>query len=82
VKRKRLSSKEWQKWEQIAAKILKAEAQVAACQAAANDPAIASSAADLQTRYAALHDAQAEVEQLYVRWAELEDKHAQAISDA
>jgi ATP-binding cassette subfamily F protein uup len=79
-KRKGLSYKEQKELDQIEAKILEAETTVAACQAAANDPSVASSATDLQERYAALHAAQAEVERLYVRWAELEEKRAQAIS--
>ena len=79
-KRKGLSYKEQKEWDQIEATILKAEEQVAMCQAAANDPSIASSATDLQERYAALHAAQADVERLYVRWAELDQKQTQAIS--
>lgn len=82
AKRKGLSYKERQEWEQIEAKILKAEAQVAACQAAANDPAIASSAADLQARYGALQDAQAEVERLYARWAELDAKRSETVGSS
>ncbi len=77
-KRKGLSYRERQEWDTIEQKILKAEEVVAACQAAAHDPAIASSAEALQERYAALHAAQAEVERLYSRWTELEDKRAQA----
>ena len=78
-KRKGLSYREQQEWEKIEEQILKAEEIVAACQTASNDPAIASSAADLQERYAALHTAQADVERLYARWAELDEKRAQAI---
>ena len=77
-KRKVLSYRERQEWETIEQKILKAEEVVAARQAAAHDPTIASSAEALQERYAALHAAQAEVERLYGRWMELEDKRAQA----
>jgi ABC transport system ATP-binding/permease protein len=77
-KRKGLSYRERQEWEAIEQKILKAEDVAAACQAAANDPAIASSAEALQERHAALHAAQAEIERLYARWTELEDKRAQA----
>ena len=77
-KRKVLSYRERQEWETIEQKILKAEEVVAARQAAAHDPIIASSAEALQERYAALHAAQAEVERLYGRWMELEDKRAQA----
>jgi ATP-binding cassette subfamily F protein uup len=79
-KRKGLSYKEQKEWDQIEEKILRAEEAVAVCQTAASDPAIASSATDLQDRYAALHDAQSEVERLYVRWAELDEKRVQAIS--
>ena len=70
---------EQKEWDQIEEKILKAEEAVAVCQAAASDPAIASSATDLQERYAALHAAQAGVERLYARWAELDEKRTQAI---
>jgi ATP-binding cassette subfamily F protein uup len=81
-KRKGLSYKEQKEWDQIEAKILEAEAHIATCQAAASDPAIASSATDLQERYAALHAAQTEVERLYARWAELGEKRAQALSSS
>jgi len=81
-KRKGLSYKEQKEWDQIEAKIMKAEETVAACQAAANDPAIASSAGELQDRYAALHTAQTDVERLYARWAELEEKRSQALGSS
>ncbi|MBH0193493.1 MAG: ABC-F family ATP-binding cassette domain-containing protein [Nitrospira sp.] len=79
-KRKGLSYKEQKEWDQIEAAILNAEKRVTACQAAANDPAIASSAAELQERYAAFLAAQVDVERLYARWAELDEKRAQVIS--
>ena len=44
--------------------------------ASGTDRAIASSADMLQERYAGLQAAQAEVERLYARWAELEDKRS------
>ncbi len=78
-KRKGLSYKEQKEWDQIEARILKAEERVATCQAAADDPSIASSAVDLQERHAALHAARQDVERLYARWAELDDKRAQAV---
>jgi ABC transport system ATP-binding/permease protein len=81
-KRKGLSYKEQKDWDQIEAKILEAEKRVAACQVAANDPSIASSAADLEERHAELHTAQTDVERLYARWAELDAKRAQAIGSA
>ena len=79
-KRKSLSYKEQREWDQIETAILKAEEQVVACQAAANDPAIVSSPTELQERYAALHAAQEEVERLYARWTELDEKRAQVMS--
>ncbi len=81
-KRKGLSYKEQKEWDQIEVSIQKAEERVAACQASANDPSIASSAADLQERYATLHAAQADVESLYTRWAELDEKRNQASGSA
>jgi ATP-binding cassette subfamily F protein uup len=80
TKRKGLSYKERKEWEQMETAILKAEEDLAACRAAASDPAIASSAGDLQIRYAALHQAQDEVDRLYARWAELEEKRAQSVN--
>jgi hypothetical protein len=56
--------------------ILDAETAVVACRRAAEDPGIASDPAALQTRYAALEAARAEVTRLYDRWAELETKQA------
>ncbi len=81
-KRKGLSYREQQEWEKIETQILKAEETVAACHAAANDPAIASSAEVLHERYSALRAAQAEVERLYARWTELDEKRAQAVNSA
>ncbi|MDH4088027.1 MAG: ABC-F family ATP-binding cassette domain-containing protein [Nitrospira sp.] len=78
-KRKGLSYKEQGEWDQIEARIQETEATVAACQVRANDPSIASSPADLQERYTALHAAQADVERLYARWAELDAKRTHAV---
>jgi ATP-binding cassette subfamily F protein uup len=77
-KRKGLSYREQQEWDKIEQKIAKAEAAVAACQAAADDPAIVADADALRTRYAELESAQAEVERLYARWAELDARKAPA----
>jgi ABC transport system ATP-binding/permease protein len=65
---------EQREWEGMEAAILEAEAAVAACRQAAEDPAITSDPAALQARYAALDAAQAEVDRLYARWAELEGR--------
>ena len=54
--------------------ILEAEDSLARCQEAVDDPAVATDPRALQERLAALNDAQAEVERLYARWAELEAK--------
>jgi ATP-binding cassette subfamily F protein uup len=81
-KRKGLSYKEQKEWDHIETKILEAEAAVAACQRALNDPAIVSVAAVLQERCAELHAAQADVERLYSRWAELEEKRSQLAAGA
>lgn len=76
TKRKALTYREQQEWEQMEYKILQAEDAVAACQSAMTDPAIASDAAALQAQCEALDVAHAQVEQLYARWSELEDKRA------
>jgi len=76
-KRKGLTYREQKEWDTIEQKIAKAEAAVTDCQAAANDPAIVADAEALRARYAALEAAQAIVEQLYGRWAELEQKRTQ-----
>ena len=71
---KRLGYREQREWDGMETAIGAAEANVKACQEAAEDPAIASDAGALEARYAALETAQAEVDRLYARWAELEDK--------
>ena len=63
---------EQREWDGMEAAILEAEAALAACRQAAEDPAIVSDPAALETRHAALDAAQAEVDRLYARWAELE----------
>ena len=73
-KRKGLSYQDQREWDKIEGNIVKAEAALAASRAAVNDPAIVSDADTLQTRHVALETAQAAVEQLYTRWAELEEK--------
>jgi ATP-binding cassette subfamily F protein uup len=77
-KRKGLTYREQKEWDTIEQKIAKAEAAVVACQTAVNDPAIVADAAALRTRYAALETAQAAVDQLYAKWAELEEKRTQS----
>ena len=71
---KRLTYREQQEWERMEADILAAEDALSRAQEAAEDPAVATAAAALHDRYAALEAARAEVERLYARWAELEEK--------
>ena len=73
-KPRRLGYLDQREWERMEARILAAEAQLVACRQAAADPAVATDHAALQTRLAALASAQAAVDQLYARWAELEGK--------
>ena len=81
-KAKKLSYREQKEWGTIEENILKAEEQVSACQAAMHDPAVVSNAAALQDRSQALVAAQAEVERLYARWAELDEKRAQTVQSS
>jgi ATP-binding cassette subfamily F protein uup len=68
-KRPYLEQREWEGMEEA---ILGAETALAAAQTAAADPTVATDATQLQQRLQALNDAQAEVDRLYARWAELE----------
>ena len=72
--KKRFTYDEKREWESMEATILAAEARVAAMEAAVASPDPGASAVALAERYSALADAQKEVERLYARWAELEEK--------
>lgn len=78
-KRKGLTYRERQEWDHMEQAIAKAETGLAACQSAVHDPAIVSDAEALRARYAAMEAAQAEVDGLYSRWAELEEKRNQSV---
>ena len=71
---RRLSYSERREWEQMEAAILEAERTLEACHVAAHDPSVAANAAVVAQRYAALQGAQQQLDRLYVRWAELEEK--------
>ena len=73
-KPKRLGYHDQREFEQMEARILEAERQLDACRQAAADPAVASDHRALHERHQALAAAQAAVEGLYARWAELEAK--------
>jgi ATP-binding cassette subfamily F protein uup len=73
-KPRRLGYLDQREWEQMEERIIEAEERLAACQRAASDPAIASDHEALGVRLEDLAAAQASVETLYARWAELEAK--------
>lgn len=71
---KGLTYLEKREWEQMEQAILEAEARLAACRQALEDPAVASDPIALQRLFDALEAARVEVERLYGRWAELEGR--------
>jgi ATP-binding cassette subfamily F protein uup len=71
---RRLGYLEQREWDDMEARILEAERRLEACQAAAADPGVATDHEALAARVESLATAQAEVERLYARWAELEAK--------
>jgi len=71
---KRLSYLEKREWEAMEEQILVAEEALAAAKAGVDDPAVATDSQKLAERCRELEAAQAEVERLYARWAELEEK--------
>src|ERR1035441_3099719 len=70
--RKKLAYLEAREWEQLAPRILDAEQSLEAARAALQAPEVVSDPFALQQRYAEMQAAEAEVEKLYARWAELE----------
>ncbi len=73
-KGKKLSYKDQLEWDGMEMRILEAEEKLSACRAALEDPANAANASRLQALMADTDAAQAEVDRLYARWAELEAK--------
>jgi len=71
---RKLSYRESQEWEGMERAILSGEQELDAANAAAHDPTIATDAPALRSALARLETAQAEVERLYARWADLEAK--------
>ena len=74
--KKKLSYMEAREYDTIESRIHEAETVLAAAQAEMNDPAVASDPVRLQDAYARMQSAQASVDQLYERWADLEAKLA------
>ena len=71
---KRLSYLESREWDQMENRILEAEERLSAAESAMHSVEGSSDPATVEQRYASLQAAQAEVETLYERWAELEAK--------
>jgi ATP-binding cassette subfamily F protein uup len=71
---RKLGYQEQREWDAMEPRILEAEARLDAARAAAADPGVATDHAALTARLEELAAAQAEVERLYSRWAELEAK--------
>jgi len=73
-KPRKLGYIEQREWNEMEARILDAEDRLDAYREAAADRAVAADHVELQRRLTALAEAQAEVDRLYARWAELEAK--------
>jgi ATP-binding cassette subfamily F protein uup len=73
---KKLSWAEQREWEGMEAAILAAEETLVRCEAASNDPTVATRADELAVRCRALDEARQAVDRLYARWAELDVKRA------
>jgi len=74
AQRKKLSYIEQREYDQIEQRIAEAEAQLAAAQAALQAPETVSDPAKLAACWEAVRAAQEQVDRLYARWAELEEK--------
>jgi ABC transport system ATP-binding/permease protein len=72
--RKKLAYLEAREWERMEEKILEAERSLETTRAAMQAPGVVSDPVALPQRYAEMQAAEAEVEKLYARWAELEEK--------
>jgi len=72
--RSRLTYRDQREWDHMEARILEAEEHLDVCRRQADDPAVVSDHEALRERHEALSAAEAAVEQLYARWAELEAK--------
>jgi ATP-binding cassette subfamily F protein uup len=71
---RKLGYLEQREWDEMEARILEAEGRLESCRHAAADPAVAADHRALAARIDALTAAQAEVDRLYARWAEIEAK--------
>jgi len=71
----KLSYNEKREYEQIEGKILKIEREVESLNRSLEDPEIAENPQALQMRCSEIALAETQIEQLYLRWEELERKH-------
>ena len=71
---RKLGYRDQREWDAMEARILEAETRLEAARAAAADPGVASDHQALTARLSELAAAQADVDRLYARWAELEAK--------
>ena len=71
---RRLSYLEQREWDGLESAVLDAEARLAEARRRAEDPAIATDAGLLQERLSILGEIEAQVDRLYARWAELDEK--------
>jgi ABC transport system ATP-binding/permease protein len=71
---RKLGYLEQREWDEMEARILGAEEKLRACRQAAADPAVAADHQALAARVDAVTAAQADVDRLYARWADLEAK--------
>jgi len=72
--KKKLSYHESREWEQMEARILEAETALRRAQDEMQNPQSSADATVMRSRYEAMQAAQVRVDELYVRWAELEAK--------
>jgi len=73
-KPRRLGYRDQREWDEMETRILAAEEHLTVCRQAASDPRVVSDHVALQERHDTLAQAQAAVDQLYARWADLEAK--------
>ena len=71
---RKLSYKEKLEWEGMEERITAAEEALAEAQRGVEDPAVATNAAELRLRCEVMERARQEVDRLYARWTELEEK--------
>ncbi|HEU5182052.1 MAG TPA: ABC-F family ATP-binding cassette domain-containing protein [Candidatus Polarisedimenticolia bacterium] len=71
---RRLSYLEQREWSGMEAAVLEVETRLAEARRRAEDPSIATDAEMLQKRLAELEDLQTQVDRLYARWADLDEK--------